>query len=151
MERARASLERADLVIWLQAEDACSEPPAMAVPLLCVATKQDQAGAAADGSDLALSAQTGEGMAALLGRLEQVAREALEGGETALVTRARHRKELETIASHLRLVCGADEATPVEFVAEDLRLAVRAIGRLTGQVDIDEIYDVIFREFCIGK
>jgi tRNA modification GTPase len=151
VERARASLERADLVIWLQAEDARSEPPAMTVPLLRVATKQDQAGAAPDGSDLALSAQTGAGMAALLERLEQVAREALEGGETALVTRARHRKELETIASHLRLVCGADEATPVEFVAEDLRLAVRAIGRLTGQVDIDEIYDVIFREFCIGK
>lgn len=151
VERARASLEKADLVIWLEAEDARGEPPAMAVPLLRVATKQDQASAALDACDLALSAQTGEGMAALLGRLEQVAREALEGGETALVTRARHRKELETIASHLRLVCGANEATPVEFVAEDLRLAVRAIGRLTGQVDIDEIYDVIFREFCIGK
>jgi tRNA modification GTPase len=151
VERARASLERADLVVWLEASDARDEPPATSARLLRVATKQDERGAMPAGFDLALSARTGAGMAALLGRLEQIARKILEGGESALVTRARHRKELETVASHLELVGAADESTPVEFVAEDLRLAVRAIGRLTGQVDIDEIYDVIFREFCIGK
>ena len=98
-----------------------------------------------------LDADAGEGIGALILHLEQIARDLFAGGEHALVTRARHRAELEAIAEHLRLVCHADEKTPVEFVAEDLRLAVRAIGRLTGQVDIDEIYDVIFREFCIGK
>jgi tRNA modification GTPase len=150
VERARASLDRADLVIWLEAEDACGNQPDLPAPVLRVATKRDEGGEM-PGFDLALSARTGAGMPTLLNRLEQIARDALEGGETALVTRARHRKELETIAHYLSLVYAADETTPVEFVAEDLRLAVRAIGRLTGQVDIDEIYDVIFREFCIGK
>jgi tRNA modification GTPase len=38
-----------------------------------------------------------------------------------------------------------------ELVAEDVRLAVRALGRITGRVDVEDILDVIFREFCIGK
>lgn len=151
VERARASLERADLVIWLEADDASAEHRDLPAPVLRIATKRDEGGKLPDGFNLMISAKTGAGMSSLLNRLEQVARDVLEGGESALVTRARHRRELEAIAHHLSLVCSADEATPVEFVAEDLRLAVRAIGRLTGQVDIDEIYDVIFREFCIGK
>jgi tRNA modification GTPase len=42
-------------------------------------------------------------------------------------------------------------ADPIEFLAEELRLATRSLGRLTGRVDVDEIYDVIFSSFCIGK
>ena len=38
-----------------------------------------------------------------------------------------------------------------ELAAEDLRLAARALGRITGRVDVDEVLDVIFRDFCIGK
>jgi tRNA modification GTPase len=38
-----------------------------------------------------------------------------------------------------------------ELVAEELRLAARALGRLTGRVDVEDILDVIFRDFCIGK
>lgn len=157
VERARASLDRADLVIWLEADDARADPPVLPAPLLRVFTKQDDRQYPPsqthlpDGFELGLSARSGAGMSALLERLEQAARTALESGETALVTRERHRRELETVTAHLATVQAADEATPVEFVAEDLRLAVRAIGRLTGRVDIDEIYDVIFREFCIGK
>jgi tRNA modification GTPase len=37
------------------------------------------------------------------------------------------------------------------MVAEDLRLAARELGRITGRVDVEEILDVIFRDFCIGK
>ncbi|MDZ5451644.1 tRNA uridine-5-carboxymethylaminomethyl(34) synthesis GTPase MnmE [Labrys sp. ZIDIC5] len=156
VERARASLDRADLVIWLEAGDARADPPDLPVPLLRVFTKQDDGQAALPqtlpvGFELGLSARSGAGMPALLERLEQAARTALESGETALVTRERHRRELEIVKAHLATVQAADETTLVEFVAEDLRLAVRAIGRLTGRVDIDEIYDVIFREFCIGK
>jgi tRNA modification GTPase len=151
VERARASLARADLVIWLEAPDAMADRPELPVPVLTVATKRDQDQSAPAGCQLAVSARTGAGLPALLARMAGAAKTALDGGESALVTRARHRRELETVAHHLALVGRADETTPVEFVAEDLRLAVRAIGRLTGQVDIDEIYDVIFREFCIGK
>ena len=101
--------------------------------------------------DLSLSVRGGTGVGALLERIEAAARAVLDGGEQALVTRARQRQELETVARHLESVGRADLDTPVEFLAEDLRLAARAVGRLTGRIDIDEIYDLIFREFCIGK
>jgi tRNA modification GTPase len=42
-------------------------------------------------------------------------------------------------------------AASVELLAEDLRLGVRAIGRITGRVDVEDLLDAIFREFCIGK
>jgi len=141
----------ADLVVWLSPADAPADPPDLAVPLLRVATKRDRIDSPPQRCDLAISALTGAGLETLTDRLAQAARAALEGGEAALVTRARHRRELEAMAVHLGRVAAADAATPVEFAAEDLRLAVRAIGRLTGSVDIDEIYDVIFRQFCIGK
>ena len=38
-----------------------------------------------------------------------------------------------------------------ELIAEELRLAARALGRLTGRVDVEDVLDVIFRDFCIGK
>ena len=37
------------------------------------------------------------------------------------------------------------------LIAEDLRLALRAIGRITGRVDVEDLLDIVFREFCIGK
>ena len=94
---------------------------------------------------------TGAGMDGLLAGLTSAAREALSGGETALVTRARHRHDLEEVLQMLDRTLAAEPDSPIEFIAEDLRLALRAIGRLTGCVDIDEVYDLIFREFCIGK
>ena len=45
----------------------------------------------------------------------------------------------------------AGAAGPEELVAEELRLAARALGRLTGRVDVEDVLDVIFRDFCIGK
>jgi tRNA modification GTPase len=64
------------------------------------------------------------------------------------VTRARHRAALE--ACHLALLRAAGAAEP-EMKAEDLRLAVRELGRITGRVDVEDILDLIFKEFCIGK
>jgi tRNA modification GTPase len=149
LERA----SRADLILWLSAPDAEAPlPSTLSAPVIEVRTKLDQVGAApCDGSStLSVSAVTGEGMAALTARLAETVRACLSGGETALVTRARHRQELSVIADHLaRAMRGGDQ--PIELLAEDLRLAVRGIGRLTGRVDVDEIFDAIFRDFCIGK
>jgi tRNA modification GTPase len=64
------------------------------------------------------------------------------------LTRARHRHALEETASALN---GAMAADAPELMAEDLRLAVRSIGRITGRVDVEDILDVVFRDFCIGK
>jgi tRNA modification GTPase len=71
--------------------------------------------------------------------------------EPALVTRARQRALLQETVLALR---GAQEAAKdarEEIMAEHLRLATRALGRLLGRVDVEDILDVIFRDFCIGK
>jgi tRNA modification GTPase len=64
------------------------------------------------------------------------------------MTRARHRECVAAAAEALRRALDQGES---ELMAEDLRLALRAIGRLTGRVDIEELLDVVFRDFCIGK
>ncbi len=96
-----------------------------------------------------LSAATGAGFAQLLGRLAQFAEEFLAGAESALVTRHRHRHALEEALAALRRALDVDLAE--DLLAEELRLAARALERLTGRVDIEDILDVIFRDFCIGK
>ena len=68
------------------------------------------------------------------------------------LTRARHREALEECRAALkRFLAAAGDAKTPELAAEDLRLAARALGRITGRVDVDEVLDVIFRDFCIGK
>ena len=97
-----------------------------------------------------VSAKTGAGMTALEARLAQEVAARLErgSGEAAPLTRARHRRALEDCAAALARARGAARR---ELVAEDLRLALRALGRIAGRVDVEDVLDAIFREFCIGK
>ena len=151
--RAREAAQAADLVLWLVAAgDEGEAPPPATCKVQLLRTKADLLDSIPIRSDgLSLSVLTGEGMEALWSCLGDAARSALEGSETALVTRARHRDELGEVAGHLRRAIAFGPDGAVELLAEDIRLAVRGIGRLTGRVDADEIYDVIFRDFCIGK
>lgn len=98
---------------------------------------------------LPFSALSGAGLPALLQHL-QTSAEALmqEGAGQPPLTRARHRAALEECQTSLARALVAPE---VALAAEDLRLAMRALGRITGTVRIDELLDVIFRDFCIGK
>lgn len=97
---------------------------------------------------LKVSARTGRGLEALAKALAELAAARLDSGADVVVTRARHRAALE--ACHLALLRAAGAAEP-ELKAEDLRLAVRELGRITGRVDVEDILDLIFKEFCIGK
>jgi tRNA modification GTPase len=97
---------------------------------------------------LPLSLASGEGFAALVSRLTALVGERYAPGEAPFLTRTRHRTALEECQAALRR---ALEAPLPELVAEDLRLAVRALGRITGAVDLEDILDRIFAEFCIGK
>jgi tRNA modification GTPase len=67
-----------------------------------------------------------------------------------LVSRARHRALLTETAEALERA-GQRAVDGDEIVAEELRIAIHALGRLLGRVDVEEILDSIFREFCIGK
>jgi tRNA modification GTPase len=71
--------------------------------------------------------------------------------EPALVARERQRAQLEECARALRGAQLAAGEGREEIVAEQLRLAARALGKLLGRVDVEDILDVIFRDFCIGK
>jgi tRNA modification GTPase len=95
-----------------------------------------------------VSATTGAGLEAFLARLEAAVRACIGLGGEALVTRARHREALEHCLAALKR---SQEASLPELAAEDLRLAARALGRITGRVDVDDLLDVVFRDFCIGK
>lgn len=98
---------------------------------------------------LSLSAKTGEGLDALLDALSDQVRARLERPrEAAPMTRARHR---ECVTAAAEALSRALQESRSELVAEDLRLALRAVGRLTGRVDIEELLDTVFRDFCIGK
>ncbi len=88
------------------------------------------------------------GLDRLVAALSRFAGEALAVGESTLVTRQRHRAALQHVLDALRRAVAATEE---ELIAEELRLAARELGRLTGRVDVEDILDVIFRDFCIGK
>ncbi len=95
----------------------------------------------------AVSAKTGRGLDALLDALQTQAAKLL-AGEGAGLTRHRHRSALTSCRAAL---ARAAEAQEPELIGEDLRLASRELGRITGRVDVEDLLGVIFSEFCIGK
>ena len=119
---------------------------------LILLTKSDAAtpagGEVAGRKALSVSAKTGAGIPELLAQLEATVIERFSPGELPALTLQRHREALEECRAALNR---AGAAPSLELKAEDLRLAARALGRITGRVDVEDILDHIFREFCIGK
>jgi tRNA modification GTPase len=153
VRRALARAEEADLVLLLL--DGSAANPFTGLPPntrgdLVVFNKSDLPWPTGrDG--LPISLKTGDGMDALINALTAKVRERLDQpNEAPLLTRARHRHALEDAARSLEQALTAQDDQP-ELMAEDLRLALRALGRLTGRVDIEELLDVVFKDFCIGK
>ncbi len=156
VRRALACAERADLRL-LVVDSTTEAPPPSHVALtpgdLVLLNKMDRAGVTypPTASDtLRISAKTGQGLTGLRARLEQTVKERLAGEEVPPLTRARHR---EAVALAAEAVQRAQCALPkgAELAAEDLRLASRAIGRLTGRFDVEQVLDAVFSKFCIGK
>jgi tRNA modification GTPase len=152
--RARARAADADLVLWLSDSTAAGQGDAhgLAGMVWNVWTKIDLAGSyrpIAERQGFTISGTTGEGLEALTSALADFA-EAHFGGEAAVVTRHRHRELLRDAAAALgRAEISA--AKGEEIVAEELRIAVHSLGRLTGRVDVEDVLGKIFAEFCIGK
>jgi len=156
--RTFARAEDADLIVWLV--DATA--PVWEVPdelresgadLVTVLNKIDlekpemRKGIAVQSVEL--SAKNGVNIDALTALIEARAIEGLGVGEAPSLTRARHRIELES--AHEALARFLEGPLELELRAEDLRQAVQAIGRITGRVDVEDVLDRIFGEFCIGK
>jgi tRNA modification GTPase len=157
VERARAAMLAADLVLWLQAPDVPAEP----VPefselraevstrpaVLRIGTKRDIG--AVVGTDHAVSVATGSGVAELLQVLYGASGAGLHNPGELLVSRERDRQAL--IQAQVALADAAAHVAAAEIAAEDLRRASAALERLLGRMDAESVLDRLFASFCIGK
>lgn len=153
IRRARARAESADLKIALFDGGTYPATDAATAALvddhtLAVTNKADLIRESDRRGGLFISLKTGAGVEAFLTRLHNEVRRLSDAGAAMPLTRIRHRKALEECVEGLTR---AKSAALPELAAEDLRLAARALGRLTGRVDVEDILDVVFRDFCIGK
>ncbi len=158
-EGVRRALERArhaDLVLWLHDATAPdrTRPEALATErgarIIEAVNKIDLAPQTDTGDAIPLSVKTGEGLDRLIAKLTEEVQQAADVGESPAITRSRHRRELERCAAAFDRFLAGDFAE-LELRAEDLREAAAALGRLTGRVDVEDILDKIFADFCIGK
>jgi len=156
VRRARARAAEADLVLWLA--DAANEKVEHSgpTPVWRVRNKIDLDEASRPMADTAIrtgfwiSAKSGDGVPELIAGLVGFAEGYFGATEVGLISRARQRQLLQETASSLhRSMDVAEEGE--ELAAEELRVAAHSLGRLLGRVDVEDILDVIFREFCVGK
>jgi tRNA modification GTPase len=156
VRRARARAAEADLVLWLA--DAANEKIAHegAAPVWVVRNKIDLDAVGAlrapgrTEAGFKISASRGDGLPELISALVGFAQDYFGASEGGLISRTRQRKLLQEAAGSLHRsieVVGRGE----ELAAEELRAAAHSLGRLLGRVDVEDILDVIFREFCVGK
>jgi tRNA modification GTPase len=160
IRRAQERAASADLILWLvdcaDADTDLSAPPSEGeTPIWTVYTKTDLAPAfvlsGAQSADVFAVGKNGDGgLAHLISALEKFASDFFGDTESGLITRQRHRILLEEAAAGLAAGLAHRNAGE-EIIAEDLRVAIRCLGRLLGKIDIEDTLDVIFREFCIGK
>jgi tRNA modification GTPase len=162
MRRARARLERADLVLLMiddqlgfSAEDtAIIETLPVELPVCRVYNKIDLSGRTAGRCDeagrycVALSAATGAGLYELVGLVKAAV--GYQGGGDNFMARRRHLDALSRAGEHLARARRHD-ARSGELIAEELRLAQHALGEITGTVTSEDLLGRIFSSFCIGK
>lgn len=162
VRRARAWAGEADLRIWVVdgASDAAPTTPDLRPHDLCLINKADLDQGAETGHALVearalgvevlrLSAWKPDDVAALEKALERRVVEALAGAELPTATRLRHRELLSEALERLERARGLQDE--LELAAEDVRLAGRALDRITGRIDPEDVLDRVFSSFCIGK
>lgn len=151
IRRAVKRAESADLILDIQ--DAKDYPQGKKLPkslnekrIITLWNKSDLLNKKTTKKEHFISAKTGAGISALWDEIKTILTDSFSGG--AAITRERYRVALNECVAHLRDALSVSE---LELKTEDLRLAARALGRITGRIDVDELLDVIFRDFCIGK
>ncbi|QOZ22383.1 tRNA uridine-5-carboxymethylaminomethyl(34) synthesis GTPase MnmE [Bradyrhizobium sp. CCBAU 51753] len=154
VRRARARAAEADLVLWLADDADTRVGHDGTTPVWLVHNKIDLgrplAELRAGAPEFNISAVRGDGIPELIASLVGFAHDYFGASEGGLITRARQRELLQQTADALSRsidVVGQGE----ELAAEELRSAALSLGRLLGRVDVEDVLDVIFREFCVGK
>jgi len=161
VRRALARAEAADLKIVMV--EAAHWPPTDAQTrdlidqnAVVVANKTDLAAFEGDAEFagrpvFAVSLETGDGVQALLAVLQETVGARFGLSAAPGLTRQRHRAALEACLASLERYLSARVEMPAELAAEDIRLAANALGRITGRIDVEDLLDIVFRDFCIGK
>ena len=156
VRRARARAADADLVLWLADSPGAAIQHEGTTPVWLVRNKIDlelrgrPMAEPETGRAFRISAGRGDGVPELISALIDFAREYFGGSEGGLIGRTRQRKLLQETAASLRRSVGV-VGQGEELAAEELRTAAHSLGKLLGRVDVEDILDVIFREFCVGK
>lgn len=150
IERARAKAKEADLVLMLEdmADPVSVGDVPSGVPLLRIGTKSDIADIGVGAYDLVISSRDGSGLDLLLTEIGSRAAAAVGEASDVLPSRLRHVELLGEATGFLR--AALSRRSP-ELRAEELRLAAERLGRIVGAVDVEDLLDVIFSQFCIGK
>ena len=148
VKRAEKAGKSANLVIWLQDINAGNEIEKQNFDNVLYITSKDDAGLLSSGQSV--SAKTGHGISDLISRIRSEIEESVGFGEATLVSRARHRDALERCLLDLER-CLLLPIEKSELQAELLRSAGDYLGRITGRIDVEDLLDTIFSEFCIGK
>jgi tRNA modification GTPase len=151
--RARDKAESADLVLWLSEGCAPVPPGIQGGEVWPIFTKSDllpQSERQRLPRGLYISAESGENLDLLLKKMEAFASAAVSDGHAGLIARERHRKAFERAALAIARILD-DPGAPAELLAEDLRVAMVSLQRLTGVADVEDILGEIFARFCIGK
>lgn len=156
-EGIRRALDRAasaDLILWLNEAGAPRGDLPAEIPdgtlVWKVATKADRPARAADDEMIVCSTVTPGGLDILIDELGRFAGDTICLSEAPVLTRARHRDGLRHCLEGLgRALDGVGR--PLELRAEDLRIASDGLGRIVGKADVEDLLDVIFGDFCIGK
>ncbi len=145
IERARARAKAADLRIILLSSRSETLPIVSTKEDIVLVTKSDL------NPDGHISVTTGSGLDDLVARVTEVFQR--RASESGVAIRDRHRQSMKIAADALAHAQNQLTSAPelAEFIAEDLRTAVRALDALVGRVDVEHILDEIFSSFCIGK
>jgi tRNA modification GTPase len=155
VRRARARAAEADLILWMTSDLPVNRDDYGDKSVWTVRNKIDLGPEPGLNpppvADFAISAAVGTGVDALLAALQEFAQRFFAAGEAGIVTRERHRRGLEDTVEALTRAVAEGANGREDIVAEELRRGALALGRLTGRVDVEDVLDVIFREFCIGK
>ena len=153
VRRALAAAREADIRVLVSAPDASAELPAeekdLPPPEFHLSNKSDL-GTPEAGATHHVSALTGDGIDGFINDLSEFLQDNYAKTGNAVLTRQRHRQILSEVQATLSRAIDA-ESRGLELAAEDLRLAARALGRLTGAVDVEALLDIVFADFCIGK
>jgi len=147
IRRARVAIEQADMILSLNEIDspALQNHEFSHANVLTVGTKLD-AHAPSDEFDLCISTRTGDGL--------ELLRETILRKITALWTGSlvpNRARQVDALKDASNFIAEALNGTELDLRAESLRAAASALGRITGRVDVEQLLDVIFSQFCIGK